>query len=772
MKIYSYLILIFCLLGVTFQVQASHIVGGEFELVHLYNNHYRLSLILYSDDINIMDPAAIDPTATVHIWRKSDDGFVRSITLPKFRHTSVPYTNPSCAIPNLKTSKVVYSAEIVLESSVFTSEEGYYINYERCCRNGVINNIQNPGETGQAFYLEFPPVAKDGVPFINSSPNLFPPLSDFARLGYPFYFDFRGTDADGDSLVYSLVTPLAGSSSPDPGNVLPPPRPAPYQTVDWNPGYSLNNMIPGNPALRINQQGFIQVTPSETGLFVFSVLAEEYRNGKKIGEVRRDFQMLVYDYEGNDFPPDLSAQKPSNGLFYEDEIRLTDADFTDFENNRCLVLQVSDDDVDAEAAPQNGKEPLKFKVIPVNFSGNVTNEYLSVTHGSVDKDNRNFYLDLCLPLCPPLNDRPYVFDVVAYDNACALPLTDTLRVVVDLSLGTRNQMPETRTTLNNNQVDVINLYKTLGETIEFDVRGQDPDNDRIALRAVGDGFSLADYGMEFSNQQGQGPLQSTFRWPSSCENVNLLAKNLYTVFFITEDEDICQQANADTVAVNIALTAPPNEAPTIEILDLNTLSLEADMDTSMVFEIRGYDINTQDIIKLRLDSIASANTTALSYQWQDAEGSREVQSTLSLFPDCAILENGEMENAYVFHFSVEDNPCYNEKNNTLSLSVTFRDKVVSFSDINFPNVFTPNGDGKNDVFEIPGLPSNMCYDHFENIKVVNRWGKVLFESNSLDFKWDGENYPAGTYYYQLQYTQRMFRSSLTLIRGLPGASSD
>ena len=74
---------------------------------------------------------------------------------------------------------------------------------------------------GQTFYLEFPPVIKDGQPFINSSPSLFPPLNDYACPRKPYYVDFAGVDDDGDSLVYSLVTPLSTHSS-DP---FPPPLP-------------------------------------------------------------------------------------------------------------------------------------------------------------------------------------------------------------------------------------------------------------------------------------------------------------------------------------------------------------------------------------------------------------------------------------------------------------------------------------------------------------------------------------------------------------------
>ncbi|MBP6732999.1 MAG: gliding motility-associated C-terminal domain-containing protein, partial [Chitinophagales bacterium] len=51
-----------------------------------------------------------------------------------------------------------------------------------------------------------------------------------------------------------------------------------------------------------------------------------------------------------------------------------------------------------------------------------------------------------------------------------------------------------------------------------------------------------------------------------------------------------------------------------------------------------------------------------------------------------------------------------------------------------PNVFTPNGDGANDFFEVFGnLPSL----RYMEVKVFDRWGEKVFESNDHHFKWDG-----------------------------------
>lgn len=50
----------------------------------------------------------------------------------------------------------------------------------------------------------------------------------------------------------------------------------------------------------------------------------------------------------------------------------------------------------------------------------------------------------------------------------------------------------------------------------------------------------------------------------------------------------------------------------------------------------------------------------------------------------------------------------------------------------FPNVFTPNGDGLNDTFH----PVGYGVVKF-NILIYDRWGKKIFESNSLEPGWDG-----------------------------------
>ena len=53
--------------------------------------------------------------------------------------------------------------------------------------------------------------------------------------------------------------------------------------------------------------------------------------------------------------------------------------------------------------------------------------------------------------------------------------------------------------------------------------------------------------------------------------------------------------------------------------------------------------------------------------------------------------------------------------------------------IEIPNFFTPNNDGINDFFEL-SIGQDLEQLHIE---IYNRWGNIVYESNAVDFKWDG-----------------------------------
>lgn len=61
-----------------------------------------------------------------------------------------------------------------------------------------------------------------------------------------------------------------------------------------------------------------------------------------------------------------------------------------------------------------------------------------------------------------------------------------------------------------------------------------------------------------------------------------------------------------------------------------------------------------------------------------------------------------------------------------------------------PNVFTPNGDGRNDAFVIENIEQRPW-----RMTVYNRWGQIVYQTAFYRNDWKGSGLPAGTYYYQL-----------------------
>jgi gliding motility-associated-like protein len=66
-----------------------------------------------------------------------------------------------------------------------------------------------------------------------------------------------------------------------------------------------------------------------------------------------------------------------------------------------------------------------------------------------------------------------------------------------------------------------------------------------------------------------------------------------------------------------------------------------------------------------------------------------------------------------------------------------------------PNVFTPNGDGMNDIFR----PNNYAFVERVDMKIYNRWGVLVYQTEDPDINWDGKRMntdhivPPGVYYY-------------------------
>lgn len=129
---------------------------------------------------------------------------------------------------------------------------------------------------------------------------------------------------------------------------------------------------------------------------------------------------------------------------------------------------------------------------------------------------------------------------------------------------------------------------------------------------------------------------------------------------------------------------------------------------------------------------ASATGNIASYLWTPSTGLSN-QSISNPIASPAVTTTYNLK-------AVATNSCFTDK--TLTVKV--------LREIYIPNSFTPNGDGKNDVFRIPpGTSLNLKY-----FIIYDRYGNEIFNTTDINSGWDGTHKgtksPNGAYTYLIK----------------------
>jgi gliding motility-associated-like protein len=138
----------------------------------------------------------------------------------------------------------------------------------------------------------------------------------------------------------------------------------------------------------------------------------------------------------------------------------------------------------------------------------------------------------------------------------------------------------------------------------------------------------------------------------------------------------------------------------------------------------------------------------------------------------AFTNTSEGAATYIWDFggldiSLEEEPFFNfpEGMATLEVCLTATDTAGCFDvycevitaspevEFTVPNIFSPNGDGVNDIFGVTGNPGALSSFSLE---VFNRFGQLLFSGDRIGMAWDGRTFagePAseGTYFWVLRF---------------------
>jgi hypothetical protein len=195
----------------TLKGYSTHIVGGGFTLKHLTGNSYELTMNYLGDCLNGTQQAFTQDQSDMkrlgflireQMREKPWFRFYYSKTVLAFATDSCAKTIKAC------TELFIFKKTITLDPKLYNNTAGYYISWERCCRNNVIANIVNPGGAAMVFYMEFHPLHLSQIqsPYFTNNPNTL-----LCAEGY-FTYNLNYKDDDNDQLKYSLVNPFKWKS--------------------------------------------------------------------------------------------------------------------------------------------------------------------------------------------------------------------------------------------------------------------------------------------------------------------------------------------------------------------------------------------------------------------------------------------------------------------------------------------------------------------------------------------------------------------------------
>jgi len=168
----------------------------------------------------------------------------------------------------------------------------------------------------------------------------------------------------------------------------------------------------------------------------------------------------------------------------------------------------------------------------------------------------------------------------------------------------------------------------------------------------------------------------------------------------------------------------------------------------------------QPVVTVREDStvyyeqsikLYSQSEFVVEYQWSP---SIYLNNSTSQQPICTPRETTE----YTLIGKSADG-CYSEPK---SVYIT----VHPGGDLQIPNTFSPNGDGYNDYFEIPGI----AFLPEMRMTIFNRNGEILYQKKGYQNDWDGTSngkvLPVATYYYviDLGNNQDPIKGDITIIK--------
>lgn len=147
--------------------------------------------------------------------------------------------------------------------------------------------------------------------------------------------------------------------------------------------------------------------------------------------------------------------------------------------------------------------------------------------------------------------------------------------------------------------------------------------------------------------------------------------------------------------------------------------------------------------------------SATNYEWETSCGSMIITQNDEFYNFCSDNVPAACLDGVITLYGTASNAC---GTSTASWQI-----LANACQLVIPDVFTPNGDGMNDVFEVLGLENYSS----ARLLIFDRWGGKVFETDNYKNTFDGKDLPDGTYFYILELpygTNPEIEGNITIMR--------
>lgn len=704
------IVLFFTLALLSFPSKAAHLVGGEISYKCISTgtngNTYQIRLTIYRDCNSSGAPFDMQAPITIY-GGPNQNTVVQTVMVARGAIVGIPavVNNPCLQTPpNVCTEKATYTTNVTLQPAT----HGYTITYQRCCRNNTISNVANSGTWGSSYYITIPPqdsVCNSSCAF-TSDPPIVMCKDDSLNI------DFSVQELDGDSVYYSLCQPLHGGSQNNPAPN--PPGAPPYTPVPFLFPYSTGYPLPTNPTLALNSTtGLLTGTPIGVGQYVFAVCAEEYdSNGVLLSTLRRDYQFNVMVCQSNVLsnptPQDFQPNTICNG---------TTVTFLDSSYNGTNYLWLFNDPNNPGASATGQNPTYTF-----TDTGTYTIQ-LILNPGYPCTDTAEVTYELYNPVNPAYSySGPVCFDenLITFQNQSS----NGGNAEANWDFGADASI-QTFTGWNPPPV----VFSTWGDhyvSLTIEENGCE-DNFLDTVRI----YRRPETNVSVENQVGCAPFRVEF-WDSTITDGQVIYNWDFGDGVLSNDSNaVYTYANPGTYDLNLTIYFIEGCTDTITVSYADFITVYPSPTSSFIADPTSTTIYTSNI---EITDLAADPTDDIITSMGDG----------SIYYNQAVFNHSYSDTGWfeVAHVVINTFDCPD----TSKANIRINPETLIF----VPNAFTPNGDGKNEIF----FASAVGIKDF-SLKIFNRWGEVMFETNDPSEGWNGMH-PSGKEAVQGVYTWTVF----------------